>query len=184
MESYQEYIKARASVGTLLADYYGDETLAFENVYFSEDRCFQFNVTRKGDLYFGKLFVVRIRGHYPQPESLPDLPTRLQIYGIYIGIMLQQSHISERLTDDGKDKLVKLTILNNSELKQNVNTILQKIQLIPFRKLKMASKTYHKQNDNELVKKIIQKFGKEYVLILRILSAPNVKIKSQLGVLG
>ncbi|KAG1453782.1 hypothetical protein G6F56_007484 [Rhizopus delemar] len=39
----------------------------------------------------------------------------------------------------------------------------------------MASRTYHKQNDNELVKRIIQKFGKECVLILGNWSAPNVK---------
>ncbi|KAG2230844.1 hypothetical protein INT48_003997, partial [Thamnidium elegans] len=59
--------------------------------------------------------------------------------------------------------------------KKHISKILQKLQLLPFRKLKFSVKLYVDQNVQKSVKKLQSKFGSVTVLILGDWSAPNTK---------
>jgi hypothetical protein len=176
--NYIKYIKARASVDTLLSEYYGNETQKTKKTYFP-DSCFEFHVNNKGDLYFGHLYITRIRGYFPQHEIAPDSSTRFHLYATYLQIMMKQKHISQRLDDTDKAELIKLAAemfkSNQNNLKQRASELLEKLQVLPFRKLKFSSKLYYKQNDAQLVKKMKNKFGSDSILVLGNWSAPHVR---------
>ncbi|KAG1391028.1 hypothetical protein G6F60_012753 [Rhizopus arrhizus] len=77
--------------------------------------------------------------------------------------MLQQKHISERLDDSEKSKILELVKEmcrrpQQSNYKKTISTALEKLQLLPFRKLKFSTK-----------------FGQDAVLVFGDWSAPNVK---------
>ncbi|RCH78961.1 hypothetical protein CU097_002268, partial [Rhizopus azygosporus] len=80
-----------------------------EEIYFP-DSWFDFRVNEKGNLYFRNLFVTRIRGFFPQNKDVfPGSSTKSQLYATYIRIMLQQKHISKRLDDAVKTKVLEHT---------------------------------------------------------------------------
>jgi phage major head subunit gpT-like protein len=87
-----------------LYEYYGNETTKSKETYFLESE-FDFRVDQKCNLYYGYLFIARIRGFSPQPENYStDSSVKSQLYATYLQIMLQQKHISERLDDSEKNK--------------------------------------------------------------------------------
>ncbi|GAA5807290.1 hypothetical protein MFLAVUS_000647 [Mucor flavus] len=179
IESYSNYIKARASVDILLREYYGNETYNTTQVYFPNS-CFEFNLTNKGELYFGNLYVTRIRGYYPQTQVPPDAFTNFQIYATYLEIMMQQHHVKRRLKNIEKAEILKIAekTLETGQvdlLRKRASQLLEKLQILPFRKLKFSSKLYFDKNDAQLVRKLKNKFGSNPTLILGNWSAPNVK---------
>ncbi|KAG0822352.1 hypothetical protein G6F18_011401 [Rhizopus arrhizus] len=94
--------------------------------------------------------------------------------------MLQQKHISERLDDSEKSKVLELAKEmcrrpQQSNYKKTISTALEKLQLLPFRKLKFSSKLFFDQNDQKLVRSLKAKFGQDAVLVFGDWSAPNVK---------
>ncbi|KAG1450890.1 hypothetical protein G6F57_016298 [Rhizopus arrhizus] len=94
--------------------------------------------------------------------------------------MLQQKHISERLDDSEKSKVLGLAKEmcrrpHQSNYKKTISTVLERLQLLPFRKLKFSSKSFFDQNDQKLVRSLKAKFGQDAVLVFGDWSAPNVK---------
>ncbi|KAG2192045.1 hypothetical protein INT47_006692 [Mucor saturninus] len=176
IEDYSNYIKERASVDILLREYYGNETYNTTKVYFP-DSCFEFKVTNKGKLYFGNLYVTRIPGYYPQPQAPPDDYTNFQMYATYLDIMMQQNHVKRRLNDMEKAEILKIMSETDQVdlLRNRTSQLLEKLQIMPFRKLKFSSKLYFDKNDAQLVRKLNNKFGSNTTLILGNWSAPNVK---------
>src|SRR6478735_12582124 len=59
--------------------------------------------------------------------------------------------------------------------KKTISTALEKLQLLPFRKLKLSSKLFFDQNDQKFVCSLKAKFGQAAVLVFGDWSAPNVK---------
>ncbi|KAG0944881.1 hypothetical protein G6F57_002329 [Rhizopus arrhizus] len=59
--------------------------------------------------------------------------------------------------------------------KKTTSTALEKLQLLPFRKLKFSSKLFFDQNDQKLVRSLKAKFGQDAVLAFGDGSTPNVK---------
>ncbi len=66
---------------------------------------------------------------------------------------------------------------NNNLKQQQASKILEKLQLLPFRKMKFSSKLYYDQNDLFLVKNIRKRFGSDAVLVLGNWSAPRSKFQ-------
>ncbi|KAG0934342.1 hypothetical protein G6F57_005334 [Rhizopus arrhizus] len=94
--------------------------------------------------------------------------------------MLQQKHTSERLDDSEKSKVLGLVKEmyrrpQQSNYKKTISTALEKLQLLPFRKLKFSSKLFFDQNDQKLVRSLKAKFGQDAVLVFGDWSASNVK---------
>ncbi|KAI8088195.1 hypothetical protein BDF21DRAFT_334382, partial [Thamnidium elegans] len=58
---------------------------------------------------------------------------------------------------------------------KSMSKILQKLQLLPFRNLKLYVKLYVDQNDQKLFKKLKSKSGSDTVLIRGDWSSPNTK---------
>ncbi|CEG76434.1 hypothetical protein RMATCC62417_11331 [Rhizopus microsporus] len=176
IEEYETYIKTRASVEKVLCSYYGNETLQTKQTYFS-NHCFDFHLKNKADLYFGHLFAARIRGYFPQSDE----STSIDMNATYLELMIKQRHVSERLDNDDKAKLLEIVAKTSKEssdqdsLKQQAGQILEKLQVLPFRRMKFSSKLYYDQDDLMLVKKLKQKFGSDAVLVLDNWSAPNTK---------
>lgn len=169
---FTNYIKEKASVEDLLRGYYGNETHITNETYFP-DVCTEFTVSNKGDLYFGHLFVTRIANS----ATILD-----QTYASYLNILLEQPHIKSRLKNEdiiqAKQIISRMTMTDEGELlKKEISCLLKRLQLLPFRKMKFSSKIYYDQNDQELVKKIKNKFGQESVIILGNWSAPHVKFQ-------
>ncbi|KAI9274976.1 hypothetical protein EDC94DRAFT_666624 [Helicostylum pulchrum] len=104
LEKFKLYITARALVKNTLYAYYGNETQKPEEVYFPDSR-FDFRLDENCNLYYGNLFVVRIRSFSPQPE--------------------QESTEGFETNDI-----------------QKINAVLEKLQVLPFRKLKFSSKLF------------------------------------------
>ncbi|KAG1491973.1 hypothetical protein G6F54_009637 [Rhizopus delemar] len=160
------------------SDYYGNET------YFPESE-FDFRVDQKCNLYYVNLFTTKIRGFFPQPENYStDSSVNSQLYATYLQIMLQQKHISERLDDSGKSKVLGLAkeMCRRSQkgnYKKTISTALEKLQLLPFRKLKFSSKLFFDQSDQKLVRSLRAKFGQDAVLVFGDWSASNVKYQEQ-----
>ncbi|KAG0868071.1 hypothetical protein G6F16_008301 [Rhizopus arrhizus] len=107
-----------------------------------------------------------------------------QLYATYLQIMLQLKHISERLDDSKKSKALVLAKEmyrrpQQSNYKKTISTLLEKLQLLPFRKLKFSSKLFFDQNDQKLVRSLKAKFGQDAVLVFGDWSAPNVKYQEQ-----
>ncbi|KAG0820739.1 hypothetical protein G6F19_012303 [Rhizopus arrhizus] len=143
LKKFIQYIKTRASVKNTLYEYYENETTKSKETYFPESE-FDFRVDQKCNLYYGNLFIARIRGFFPQPENYStDSSVKSQLYTIYLQTMLQQKHISERLDDSEKSKVLELAKEmcrrpQQSNYKKTISTALEKLQLLPFRKLKFS----------------------------------------------
>ncbi|KAG1052393.1 hypothetical protein G6F43_005460 [Rhizopus delemar] len=180
LKKFVQYIKTRASVKNTLYEYYGNETTKSKETYFPESE-FDFRVDQKCNLYYGNLFIARIGGFLPQPKNYStDSSVESQLYVTYLQIMLQQKHISERLNDSEKSKVLGLAKEMYRQPQQNsykktISTALEKLQLLPFRKLKFSSKLFFDQNDQKLVHSLRAKFGQDAVLVFGDWSAPNVK---------
>ncbi|KAG1137651.1 hypothetical protein G6F37_011068 [Rhizopus arrhizus] len=159
---FVQYIKTRASVKNTLYEYYGNETTKSKETYFPESE-FDFRVDQKCDLYYGNLFIARIRVFFSQPENCStDSSVKSQLYATY----LQQS------SSTGKRDVQTTTA---KQLQKTISTALEKLQLLPFRKLKFSSKLFFDQNDQKLVRSLKAKFGQDAVLVFGDWSAPNVK---------
>ncbi|KAG1039418.1 hypothetical protein G6F43_012505 [Rhizopus delemar] len=180
LKKFVHYIKTRASVKTTLYEYYGNETTKSKETYFPESE-FDFRVDQKCNLYYGNLFIAKIRGFFPQLENYStDSSVKSQLYATYLQIMLQQKHISERLDDSEKSKVLELAKEmyrrpQQNNYKKTISTALEKLQLLPFRKLKFSNKLFFDQNDQKLVRSLRAKFGQDAVLVFGDWSAPNVK---------
>ncbi|GAA5811180.1 hypothetical protein MFLAVUS_004611 [Mucor flavus] len=166
-EKFIEYIKKRASVEDILYEYHENETIKSEKNFFP-DSTFGFRIDKKCNI---------IRGFYPQPEHYCiDSPLGYEVFISYLKVMLQQKHVLERLKKTEIRKLEELADMDTqTDNKDRINTILQKLQLLPFRKLKFSSKLFYDQNDQKLVKKLKDKFGPDPILVLGDWSAPNNK---------
>jgi hypothetical protein len=70
-----------------------------------------------------------------------------------------------------------------SNYKKTISTALEKLQLLPFRKLKFSSEPFD-QNDQKLVRSLKAKFGQDAVLVFGDWSAPNVKYQEPTGSKG
>ncbi|RCH84808.1 hypothetical protein CU097_002788 [Rhizopus azygosporus] len=53
--------------------------------------------------------------------------------------------------------------------------LLEKLHVLPVRKLKFSTKVYYDQNDETLVRNLKKKFGLDAILVLGNWSAPNAK---------
>ncbi|GAA5812812.1 hypothetical protein MFLAVUS_006271 [Mucor flavus] len=166
-KKFIEYIKKRASVKDILYEYYGNETIKSEKIFFP-DSTFGFRIDKKCNI---------IRGFYLQPEHYcTDSPLGYEVFISYLRVMLQQKYVLERLKKTEIRKLEELADMDiQTDNKDHINTILQKLQLLPFRKLKFSSKLFYDQNDQKLMKKLKDKFGPDPILILGDCSAPNNK---------
>jgi hypothetical protein len=169
LKKFVQYIKTRASVKNTLYEYYGNETTKSKETYFSESE-FDFRVDQKCNLYYENLFIARIRGFFLQPENYStNSSVNSQLYATYLQTMLQQKHISERLDDNEKSKVLGLAKemcrrSQQSNYKKTISTALEKLQLLPFRKLKFSSKFFD-QNDQKLVRSLKVKFGQDDALV-------------------
>jgi hypothetical protein len=163
-----------------LYEYYGNETTKSTETYFPESE-FDFGVDQKYNLYYRNLFIARICGFFPQPENYStDSSVKSQLYATYLQTMLRQKHISERLDDSEERKALVLAKEmcrrpQQSNYKTTISTALEKLQLLPFRKLKFSSEPFFDQNDQKLVRSLKAKFGQDAVLVFGDWSAPNVK---------
>ncbi|CEG74416.1 hypothetical protein RMATCC62417_09640 [Rhizopus microsporus] len=102
------------------------------------------------------------------------------MYVSYLQIMLQQKHISERLDDSVKSKALDLAETmhiqpQQSGYKKTISTTLEKLQILPFRKMKFLSKLFFEQNGQKLVRSLKAKFSHNAVLIFGDWSVPNTK---------
>ncbi|KAG0821505.1 hypothetical protein G6F26_011539 [Rhizopus arrhizus] len=108
LKKFVQYIKTRASVKKTLYEYYENETTKSKETYFPESE-FDFRVDQKCNLYYGNLFIARIRDFFPQPENYStDSFVKSQLYTTYLQTLLKQKHISERLDDSEKSKILVL----------------------------------------------------------------------------
>jgi hypothetical protein len=87
--------------------------------------------------------------------------------------MLQQKHISERLDDSEKSKVLgqakeMYRRPHQSNYKKTISTVLERLQLLLFRQLKFSSKLFFDQNDQKLVHSLKAKFGQDAVLVFGI----------------
>ncbi|KAI8083294.1 uncharacterized protein B0P05DRAFT_610463 [Gilbertella persicaria] len=177
---FRDYIKTRASVTHVLTRYYANETMTINESYFPGSVT-EFSI-RRGCLYYGDLFVINFRGYYPQPKDTTSTTADLNLYATYLEIMLKQKHIAQRLTATTKNSLNALISnmsLSNEDngLKHKASTQLEKLRLLPFRKIKFNSKLYYDQNDANLVQRLKLKFGKNSILVIGNWSAPNTKFQ-------
>lgn len=180
LEKFIKYTKARSLVEKILYEYYGNETAKPTRTYYP-GYDFDFHIDQRGNLYYGSLFVVRIRGFYPQPENKSDdIALKSQTYANYIQIMLLQRHILERLTDRIRYEVQRLAQAIYEQPQENghkakISTLLERLHLLPFRKMKFSSYVYYQQNDLKLVRGLKAKFGDNAILIFGDWSAPNTK---------
>ncbi|RVS89181.1 hypothetical protein, partial [Klebsiella pneumoniae] len=95
--------------------------------------------------------------------------------------MMKQKHILKRLDNLEKNtlnELVERMFLRSNDdnnLKQVASKKLEKLQILPFSKLRFSSKMYSDKNDWDLVKRLRAKFGADSILVIGNWSAPNVK---------
>lgn len=106
------------------------------------------------------LFITRIKGFFPQP-LLVDRTVTFEEFANYLKIMMVKvRHISQRLSESDKRELSQISEIisrgegNHEDLKQQANVILEKLQILPFRKMKISSKIYRDQDDLKLVKNL------------------------------
>ncbi|KAG2210265.1 hypothetical protein INT47_003250 [Mucor saturninus] len=184
LEKYIQYIKARSFVNDTLTDYYGNETLKPQEISYFPESEFSFRVDHKCNLYYGNIFISRICGFFPQPQNFSnDRIINPQFYAVYLEMMLSQKHISQRFDDDVKRRIIALGLEinrrpNQSDLnRKTFSTFLEKLQLLPFRKMKFSLKMFYEQNDQKLVQNLKRKFGPDAVLVLGNWSAPNTKFQ-------
>ena len=172
LQEFEVYLKERAIADKVLGPYYRNETEQVKMKYIDKEA--QFKVNEKGDLYYSKLFVARIRGNLPQP--LMQIPNS-SMFPIYLTILLEQSHLRSRLLRSSQTRLnlIAAEDITNEQEQKEANTLLEPLLLLPFRKMKFSSKIYRDQDDLDLVKKLEHKFGKDSILIIGNWSASNVK---------
>ncbi|KAG1396106.1 hypothetical protein G6F60_009829 [Rhizopus arrhizus] len=162
-KKFVQYIKTGASVKNTLYRYYGNKTTKSKETYFLESE-FDFQVDQKCNLYYGNLFIARICGFFSQPENYST-----------------DSSLKPQLLDDSeKSKVLGLAKEmyrrpQQSNYKKTISTALEKLQHLPFRKLKFSSELFFKQNDQKLVRSLKAKFGQDAILIFGNWSAPNAK---------
>ncbi|CEG81979.1 hypothetical protein RMATCC62417_16113 [Rhizopus microsporus] len=107
--------------------------------------------------------------------------------------MLDQRHIERRIPTENKNKLLSIaaeilewyhSFQGSSDeeledkldkLRKDTNSLLQALQLLPFRKMRFSSKLFPQQNGDKLIKSLKKKFGHDAVLVLGDWSAANVK---------
>ncbi|KAG1455927.1 hypothetical protein G6F56_006952 [Rhizopus delemar] len=94
--------------------------------------------------------------------------------------MLLQKHVLERITDRIRYEVQLLAQAIYEQPQENghkakISTLLEKLHLLPFRKMKFSSYVYYQQNDLELVRGLKAKFGDNVILIFGDWSAPNTK---------
>ncbi|KAI9256066.1 hypothetical protein EDC94DRAFT_586909 [Helicostylum pulchrum] len=187
IEEYTKYVKVRALVSKTLYPYYGNKTQHVNQRYYP-NKCFDFHIKNNADLYFGNVFIVRMRGYFPQPETAPAKSTSNDLFSVYLDEMMKQAHISRRFTDPEKTQILeigaRMSRSNQDGLKQQASRLLEKLQLLPFRKMKFSSKLYYDQNDLNLCKKLRNKFGSECVLVLGNWSAANVRFQDPTRIKG
>ena len=176
IQQFEAYIKARALAGKILYPYYGSETLIVKKDYYP-DHQMKFHVKDTGDLYLDHLFVARIKGFFPSPMAQP---TESALFPVYLRILLYQKHLASRFTASElanlRSSLKKLDDIDEDESSLNrARSILKKLLLLPFRKMKFSAKIYHDKDDLELVKRLRGKFGKDAILVIGNWSAPMVK---------
>ncbi|GAA5794846.1 hypothetical protein HPULCUR_000194 [Helicostylum pulchrum] len=168
LEKFKLYITARALVKNTLYAYYGNETQKPEEVYFPDSR-FDFRLDENCNLYYGNLFVVRIRSFSPQPEQeSTEGFVMSQVYANYLQIILQQYHVSKRLNRRQKRDVL-LMVQETNDI-QKINAVLEKLQVLPFRKLKFpnwsASNTkFHEPTRNKGLIEMLKKNGFTMYLI-------------------
>ncbi|KAG1148851.1 hypothetical protein G6F37_008979 [Rhizopus arrhizus] len=78
-----------------------------------------------------------------------DSSVKSQLYATYLQTMLQQKHISERLDDSEKSKVLELAKEmyrrpQQSNYKKAISAALEKLQVLSFRKLKFSKPTRNK----------------------------------------
>ncbi|KAI8065963.1 hypothetical protein BDF21DRAFT_477564 [Thamnidium elegans] len=162
------YVKTKATVSSTLYGYYGNESKNPTEVYFP-DSYFGSRVDKKCNLYYGSLFVAKIRSFFPQPErESDDHSFKREFYYNYLQIMLQQPHITKRLDDQKKNTVFELTQQDNYV--QNISVVLESLQFLSFRKLKFSSKLFYDQVNN-----LRGKFGQDDILVFGDGYAPNTK---------
>jgi hypothetical protein len=181
-KKFVQYIKTGASVKNTLYRYYRNKTTKSKETYFPESE-FDFRVDQKCNLYYGNLFIARIHGFFPQHENYStDSSVKSQLYPTYLQTMLQQKHISERLDDSEKSKVLGLAKEmyrrpQQSNCENIISTALVKLQLLPFRKLKFSSKLFLDQNVQKLVRSLKAKFGQDAILVFGVWPALMSSIK-------
>ncbi|KAG1453398.1 hypothetical protein G6F56_007582 [Rhizopus delemar] len=92
--------------------------------------------------------------------------------------MLLQRHILERLIDRIRYEVQRLAQAiyeqpQENDHKAKISTQLERLHLLPFRKMKFSSYVYYQQNDLKLVRGLKAKFGDNAILIFGGWSAPN-----------
>ncbi|KAI9472338.1 MAG: hypothetical protein EXX96DRAFT_602747 [Benjaminiella poitrasii] len=115
-------------------------------------------IDEKCNLYYGHLFVTKFRCYFPQNSTLPDTTTK-------------------SFTEEDFKLAEEMLTGKHNEQKIRINTLLENLQILPFRKMKFSSKIYYDQNDEELVRSLKKKFGSDAVLIFGDWSAPNTKFQ-------
>ncbi|KAI9265887.1 hypothetical protein EDC94DRAFT_604361, partial [Helicostylum pulchrum] len=106
----------------------------------------------------------RICGFFPQPKhESTDGFVMSRVYANYLQIMLQQNHLSKRSNRQQKRDV--LLMVQETNYVQKISAVLEKLQVLPFRKIKFSSNLFFDQNDNTLVRNLQNKFGPDAVLI-------------------
>ncbi|CAO3691947.1 unnamed protein product [Rhizopus stolonifer] len=108
IEKFRDYVKARASVISMLKEYYGNETLKTIQTYFPNSIT-EFSIRGRGSLYYGQI---------------------LYLYASYLEIVLKQKHILQRLNATIKNSLNELIAKmfksnESNDLKQNTSKQLE-----------------------------------------------------------
>ncbi|KAG2232846.1 hypothetical protein INT48_006298 [Thamnidium elegans] len=93
--------------------------------------------------------------------------------------MLQRKHISRRLDDAIKAEVLELAdeifTSERASLRQRASEMLEKLPVLPSRKLKFLTKVYYDQSDEKLVRDLKKKFDSDAILELGNWSAANTK---------
>lgn len=93
------------------------------------------------------MFVIRIRGHFLQHETALNQAAPYNLYSTYFDIMMQQKHILGRINNSGRVRVMRMlsriSTDNQDDLVQKASKILEKLQFLPFRKMKFSSKLYY-----------------------------------------
>jgi hypothetical protein len=187
IEQFVKYLEVRRVAGEKLCKYYSNETEKDQFPYYPDPMDFKIDGT---NLYYGNrlLFITRVPDE-GGPNS-DDIPTYIR----YLTLLLSVDHLRQRLTDKDVNSLNLLikdvpTWLENeqpsdadlekkkAEVKHEAHKIISKLLLLPFRKLKFASKIYYDKCDERLVKDLKSSFGESPVLIVGDWSAPNVRFQ-------
>ena len=183
LSEFTHYIQTRGAVSKVLYPYYGNETETSLIQYFPGYQA-DFFIRQSHnhfDLYFGRLFISRLVDYQPIDPAQMTHKAKLKMYIYHLKLMLTSSHIMKRFTSlelKELNELVQLmTVENETTTLKRLHTILDRLHLLPFRKMKFSSKLYHDKDDMDLVARLRKKFGSEAVLVIGNWSAPNQKFQ-------